>query len=336
MKLREGQDFLSLYYEPNSVEVATGESDPHAGAEAWKRETKTLGQVATPQPVAGLMARWVMSANPKTVLDPAAGLGSLLHECHRRNSRARLVGVECDAEAFQQAKRAAPHGTKLVLADYLLADSGPFEGIIANPPYVKAHRLEYSEDTWRGFEERFGTSLDRLTNLYGLFLLKIWQDLAPRGRAAVLLPAEFLNANFGEEIKEHLLRVMRPAGIVVFSPGINLFNSALTTSAVVFLEKGRPGSEPILAMKSDSLHDAQAFVDRLLAVPTAGRGYDYRDLAAFIPQEKWLNLLFNGVSPNDRPLFPHVSATTSIAVVASLPGPTNSSVSASRHCASMA
>ena len=72
MKLRDGQAFLSLYYEPNSVELATGETDPHADAEAWKRDTETLGQVATPQPVAGLMARWVMSANPTTVLDPAA------------------------------------------------------------------------------------------------------------------------------------------------------------------------------------------------------------------------------------------------------------------------
>jgi adenine-specific DNA-methyltransferase len=245
-----------------------------------------------------------MSTKPKTVLDPAVGLGSLLHECHRRNSGARLVGVECDEGAFRQAKSAAPRGTKLVLADYLLADSGQFDGIIANPPYVKAHRLEYTEDAWRGFEERFGTSLDRLTNLYAIFLLKIWQDLAPGGRAAVLLPAEFLNANFGEEIKAHLLRVMRPAGIVVFSPAINLFDSALTTSAVVFLEKGRPAAEPILAMKSDSLRDAQAFVDRLLAVPAGERGCNYRDLATFIPQEKWLNLLINGVSPNDRPLFP--------------------------------
>jgi adenine-specific DNA-methyltransferase len=304
MKLSDGQNFLSLYYQPNTVEVATGESDPHATAEVWRRETRTLGQVATPQPVAELMARWVMSTGPKTVLDPAAGLGSLLQECHRRNSRARLVGVECDAEAFRQAKKAAPQGTKLVLADYLTADSGQFEGIIANPPYVKAHRLEYSEDAWQGFEERFGTSLDRLTNLYALFLLKIWQDLAPGGRAAVLLPAEFLNANFGEEIKEHLLRVMRPAGIVVFSPSISLFDSALTTSAVVFLEKGRPALAPILAAKSDSLDDAEAFVDRLLAVPAGDCGVNCRDLAAFIPQAKWLNLLFNGGFPNDGPLFP--------------------------------
>ncbi len=304
MKVRDGQTFLSVYYERNAVEFATGDTNPHADAKAWKRETKSLGQVATPQPVAELMARWVMSAKPATVLDPAAGLGSLLHECQRLNGRAQLVGVERDEETLRKAKSAAPRGTKLILADYLLADSGQFDGIIANPPYVKAHRLEYAEATWCFFEERFDTPLDRLTNLYALFLLKIWEDLAPHGRAAVLLPAEFLNANFGEEIKERLLRSMRPAGVAIFAPTLNLFSNALTTSAIVFLEKGRPASAPMRVMKADSLEEAEAFVKQLLTEPAAGPGLRFCDLANFDPRKKWLNLLINDVCPTDQPLFP--------------------------------
>ena len=125
--------------------------------------------------------------------------------------------MERDAETLQRAKATAPRDTKLILADYLKSEAGLFDGIIANPPYVKAHRLDYSEKDWRYFEERLGTPLDRLTNLYALFLLKIWEDLAPSGRAAVILPAEFLNANFGEEIKERLLEVIRPAAVAVIA-----------------------------------------------------------------------------------------------------------------------
>ena len=44
------------------------------------------------------------------------------------------------------------------------------------PAFIKAHRLGYSEQDWRYFEESFGTPLDRLTNIYALFLLKIWED----------------------------------------------------------------------------------------------------------------------------------------------------------------
>jgi adenine-specific DNA-methyltransferase len=245
------------------------------------------------------MARWVMDGKPATVLDPAAGLGGLLTACREKRSDAQLVGVERDAETLQLAKSRAPRGTKLILADYLRADSGLFEGIIANPPYVKAQRMDYAEADWRYFEERFGTPLDRLTNLYALFLLKIWEDLAPCGRAAVLLPAEFLNANFGEEIKERLLRALRPAGIAIFSPTLNLFADALTTSAIVFLQKGLAASAPMRARKVDSLEEAAAFVDDLLAQPTAECQMTYTDLARFNPRDKWLNVLLNKAGTTD-------------------------------------
>lgn len=302
MKVKNSQTFLSLYYEPGAVEVATGELRGDLGVQAWKRNTKSLGQVETPRPVAELMARWVMSTKPASVLDPAAGLGTLLEACRRACGKAQLVGVERDAETLRRAKAQAPRGTKLILADYLLADAGLFEGIIANPPYVKAQRLGYAEADWRYFEERLGTPLDRLTNLYALFLLKIWEDLAPGGRAAVLLPAEFLNANFGEEIKERLVRELRPVGIAIFSPSLNIFADALTTSAIVFLHKGAAAG-PLRATKVDTLEDAAAFVDELLAHPAAGTRVSYTDLAHFKPRDKWLNVLLNGETPFDSARF---------------------------------
>ena len=304
MKLRDKQTFLSLYYEPNAVEVATGEADLVASVEAWRRETKQLGQVATPEPVAALMAKWVMSAKPRTVLDPAAGLGGLLATCRQLDERVQLVGVERDVETLRHAKAAAPRGAKLILADYLKADAGLFDGIIANPPYVKAHRLDYSEQDWRYFEERLGTPLDRLTNLYALFLLKIWEDLAPGGRAAVILPAEFLNANFGEEIKERLVRVMRPPGLVVFAPSLNLFADALTTSAIVFLDKARSAEAPAWAKRVESVEEAEEFVCKLCAGSVGRAGHCCLDLTVLKPRDKWLNLLFNEKAQTDAAPFP--------------------------------
>lgn len=303
MKLRDNQTFLSLYYEPNAVEVATGEADSFASVESWQRETKRLGQVATPEPIGALMARWVMSANPRTVLDPAAGLGGLLASCRKLDRQAALVGVERDTETLQRAKATAPRGTKLILADYLKSDAGLFDGIIANPPYVKAHRLDYSEKHWHYFEELLGTPLDRLTNLYALFLLKIWEDLAPCGRAAVILPAEFLNANFGAEIKERLVQVIRPAALVVFAPSVNLFADALTTSAIVFLEKGRPALASTWVRRVDSLEDAEGFIDRLCSGGTVRAGDGCLALASLNPRDKWLNQLLNGGARHNSTVF---------------------------------
>jgi len=304
MKLRDNQTFLSLYYKPNAVEVATGEVDSFASAESWRRETKQLGQVATPQPVAAVMAKWVMSAKPHTVLDPAAGLGGLLSACSQLDEHVQLVGVERDVETLQRAKRTAPRGAKLILADYLKSDAGLFDGIISNPPYVKAHRLDYSERDWRYFEERLGTPLDRLTNLYALFLLRIWEDLAPRGRAAVILPAEFLNANFGEEIKDRLVRAIRPAALVVFAPSVNLFADALTTSAIVFLDKARLAEAPAWAKRVDSIEEAEKFVCKLCAGTIGRASNGCLDLTVFNPRDKWLNPLLNGKAQTDAASFP--------------------------------
>jgi type I restriction-modification system DNA methylase subunit len=91
MKFRDNRTFLSLYYEPNAVEVATGEADSFASVESWRLETKQLGQVATPEPVAALMAKWAISAKPRTVLDPAAGLGGLLAACRQRGGRGQFT-----------------------------------------------------------------------------------------------------------------------------------------------------------------------------------------------------------------------------------------------------
>jgi adenine-specific DNA-methyltransferase len=304
MKLRDNQTFMSLYYEPNAVEVATGERDSFASDGSWRRDTKQLGQVATPEPIAALMAKWVMSVKPRTVLDPAAGLGGLLVACRHFDEQAQLVGVERDVETLQRAKMTAPRGTKLILADYLKSDGGHFDGIIANPPYVKAQRLEYSEKDWRYFEESLGTSLDRLTNIYALFLLKIWENLAPNGRAAVILPAEFLNANFGEEIKERLLRAMRPAALLVFAPSVNLFEDALTTSAIVLLEKTHPQKTPAWIKRVDSIEEAKKFADKLITGTTVRAGDGCVALATLNPQDKWLNLLLNGKAQTDSALFP--------------------------------
>lgn len=299
MKFEESQTFLSLYLDPGRVEYAAGCAEGEASSQVWARETKRLGQVPTPPAVASLMARWVMSAKPEVVLDPAAGLGNLLHACTHICAGVKLVAVERDQDTFQQAKSTAPHGTKLVLADYLFAESAQFTGIIANPPYVKSQRLEYTEAQWRYFDERFGVPLDRLTNLYAIFLLKIWDDLAPRGRAAVLLPAEFMNANFGEEIKERLLKEMRPAGMIVFAPELNLFADALTTSAIIFLERGGAKDRLVKAIKASSLEGAEGFVGGLLGEPATVSTEAVHDLRKFDPREKWLNALLENEPSKD-------------------------------------
>jgi len=288
MRVNEGQSFLDLYYEPGTVEIASGNVQ-HVLFDGRGSNVKNAGQVSTPDEVADVMAAWVMSPKPQEVLDPAAGFGHLLHACRRVYPSFRAVGIETDQEVFKAALATAPKGTKLVLSDYLRNCPGFFRGIIANPPYVKSQRMALSEAEWQYFDELFGTKLGRQTNLYALFLLKIWEDLAPKGRAAVIVPAEFLNANFGRVIKERL-QVMKPRGLAVFASDVNLFENTLTTSVVLFLEKG-PAPAPAFRGKcvrsTADLADFVASMEKCLPVQA-----DEFDLASFDPEDKWLNRLF--------------------------------------------
>ena len=178
MRLNEGQSFMDLYFEPGTVEIASGKVQ-HGFFDGRGEDVKNAGQVSTPVEIADAMAAWVMFPKPQEVLDPAAGFGHLLHACRRVSPSIKAVGIESDSEVFWTALTTAPRGTKLILGDYLRNSPGVFRGIIANPPYVKSQRMALSEAEWKYFDELFGTILGRQANLYGLFLLKIWDDLAP-------------------------------------------------------------------------------------------------------------------------------------------------------------
>ena len=291
----EGPLFSPPNNAPSSEGVATGEISPYESSKNWgnganPEAQKELGQVATPPEIAHIMARWITANNPSTILDPAAGLGNLLFESHKLCPSARLFGIEQDASTHKKAMLGAPSGTRLILADYLKYQIEKVDAIIANPPYVKAQHLTYKDEEWASFEAAFGIGLDRLTNLYALFLLKIWEDLAPSGRAAVIIPAEFLNANFGVSIKSRLLKAIRPSGIAVFDPSFSVFRNALTTSCILFILKGRDRPSPVIACKVKSIEETTEFAGVLLSESSEARvAGECLDISSWNPADKWLN-----------------------------------------------
>ena len=282
------------------IRLATGgacsfQAEPKHGRAVKK--VRELGQVATPPILAKALAAWVTSLQPTEILDPALGLGNLLNACHPLAPQARLDGIEIDPDLIAEARHTTPVGTRLQCADYLRAQTPRSPAIIANPPSIKAARLGWGESDWAWAEDVLDCRLDRLTNAYVLFLLKIWRDLAPGGRAAVLIPGEFLNANYGEPIKRKLLRDIRPVATLVLDPAINAFDTALTTSAILLLEKSTrqlPSVPAYLVARLDSLHQS---------ITAIARGYapdlPQIELTHLNPEEKWLNRILGQHQEHD-------------------------------------
>lgn len=137
-------------------------------------------------------------------------------------------------------------------ADFLRVRFGrPFDAVLANPPYVRHHELNYDDELLGEFDRLAGRRLSRMMNLYGLFMLRIASLLGPRGRAAIILPAEWLNADFGVPLKAFLLERNVLDGIVHFSHRVMIFPTALTTAAILLLRRGRAPCESIRLSRAE-------------------------------------------------------------------------------------
>jgi adenine-specific DNA-methyltransferase len=250
---------------------------------------RQLGQVCTPQAIAEWMVRWACVGEPRRILDPAVGPGVFIDAVERwwagrsRQTVPRIEACDIDADVVRQlakVRRRLPVHCRE--ADFITADfQVGYDAIVANPPYVRHHAMEYGEDLLGRFDSLCGLRLSRRTNLYGLFLLKIWKLLAPGGRAAVITPAEWLNADFGVPLKTYLLRENAIDAIVHFDHAALVFDGILTTAAITLLKRGRADREPVRLL---TVSDAEALgaVDLEAAVPVPASSLD--------PAAKWTSL----------------------------------------------
>lgn len=203
------------------------------------KHRKRFAQFFTPLPIAKMMSEWVLGANPKNVLDPSVGPGVFPYVLREMDPHIHLTLVELDPVVLQVARCAvSSHATEFVNEDFLMYDKERmFDGIIANPPYLRHHDFSYSEDIFELVGKRASVKLSKLTNIYGLFLLEVGRRLKPGGRAAVIVPTEWTNANFGTAIKHYLLEAKLLHTLVYFSHESLPFADALTTASVLLLEK---------------------------------------------------------------------------------------------------
>ncbi|MBK8267503.1 MAG: N-6 DNA methylase [Planctomycetes bacterium] len=251
---------------------------------------RRLGQVFTPRIVADWMTQWVCSNQPRSILEPSLGAGVFVDAIDAQfRDNAMLFKPEVDAYEIDDAlvaeyMRRSPSSinVRCIHADFLTAKlPHSYDAVVANPPYIRRHQHDYGEDLFRNFDESSGRRLSRLTNVYGLFLLKIWQSLAAGGRAAVITPAEWLNADFGVPIKTILLEANAIDAILHFGHNSKVFADAMTTAAITLLRRGRKSNDSIRFASVESPDD--------LSENLLNHAIDY-EIDSLDPARKWTSL----------------------------------------------
>lgn len=259
---------------------------------------KRFAQFFTPEAIADFMARWVLDGRKKAdVLEPAFGLGAFSRSLFKQNPKVRVVGYEADATIYNYAaENVAQAGSDVLLynEDYLRASwEDKYDGIICNPPYLKFHDYD-NASLVPLVNEQLGIRLNGFTNLYTLFLLKSISQLRDGGRMAYIVPSEFLNSDYGVEVKRALLRsgVLRHVVVVDFTQCA--FDDALTTACILLCHKDGSLSEVRFSHVSDvgqlqaSLADYSAWAADQLKPETKWKQYyegarsvGYRHLVPF-------------------------------------------------------
>lgn len=206
---------------------------------------RKFAQFFTPEEIAKVMTSWVLR-NPslKKVLEPAFGLGVFSRLLLKENPFLEIKGFDIDPLIFEEANNSFRNfpNVKLSLEDYLFNDwDKKYDGILCNPPYFKFH--DYKNKNALGvIKNKLGISLSGFTNIYTLFLLKSIYQLNKGGKAAYIIPSEFLNSDYGTFVKKYLIESNALKHIIIFDFKENVFSDALTTSAILFLSKDKKPS----------------------------------------------------------------------------------------------
>lgn len=206
---------------------------------------KKYAQFFTPEEVAEVMIDWILKHKTlKKVLEPAFGLGVFSRLLLEKKSDIQIKGFDVDPLIFEEANDAFRDfsNVHLILEDYLFNDwNNKYDGIICNPPYFKFHDYE-NKKALDEIRKRLKINLNGFTNIYALFLLKSIYQLNENGQAAYIVPSEFLNSDYGTYVKHYLIKSNTLKHIIIFDFKENVFDDALTTSAILLLSKDNKSS----------------------------------------------------------------------------------------------
>ncbi len=211
---------------------------------------KKFAQFFTPEAIADFMTDWVLgnACSGMHVLEPAFGLGVFSRFMYWKNTDIRVTGYDVDGKILACAKENFPNGQyRITLKEenYITAAwDETYDGIVCNPPYLKFH--DYDNGVLVPIvNEKLNIHLNGFTNIYSLFLLKSMSQLRKGGRLAYIIPSEFLNSDYGVEVKRALLASGVRLHIIIVDFTKCAFDDALTTACILLCEKSENGMKEV-------------------------------------------------------------------------------------------
>lgn len=212
-----------------------------------------MGQFSTPFSLANDILAHAKKIMPKHIkirfLDPAFGTGVFFTALNNVFPAAQIevaTGFEIDEH---YGKPSSKLWSKSIL-NYQLKDftkqtppseDKKFNLIICNPPYVRHHHINGQKTRLHNKALLSANiKLSGLSGLYCYFMALSHPWMKKNGLAGWLIPSEFMDVNYGQEVKKYLLNEVTLLQIHRFDPCNVQFNDVLVSSAIVWFKNKKP------------------------------------------------------------------------------------------------
>jgi adenine-specific DNA methylase len=230
---------------------------------------KSRGAYYTPPELSRFLSRWAIRSAGDQVLEPSCGEASFLLEAVRRLQQ--LAGARADISRQLQAVEVHPPaataaekllvqaGVKLRIRrlDFLqLPAKASFDAVLGNPPYVRYQQFTgEARERGRSAAEKQGVALNRLASSWAAFTVHASAFLKPKGRLALVLPAELLTVRYAAPVRKYLLKRFASVRLVLFE---ELVFPGVLEEVVLLLAEGSGGTDAIEVHQSPNVQSLPA------------------------------------------------------------------------------
>ncbi|WP_157850556.1 N-6 DNA methylase, partial [Chloracidobacterium thermophilum] len=211
---------------------------------------RSKGQFWTPDWIAEPMVEYVLAERGGLVFDPAVGAGAFFRAAKviasEKGLAVRFAGMETDPATLYQAQENGLTKDDIALveiADFVLqSTSRKFHAIVANPPYIRHHRIipEKKLQLKHLSVEIIGKVLDGRAGLHVYFLIRALSLLEENGRLAFIVSSDICEGKFASDLWTWITANFTLDAIVTFSPEASPFPNIDTNPLILFICRSVP------------------------------------------------------------------------------------------------
>jgi len=207
---------------------------------------RNKGQFWTPAWVAKAMISYVLKSKPKIILDPAVGEG-VFYEAYlsqKNGVKSKFIGRDIDPDVLTSPVFSkGANDLEINIKDFLkYPPQSSFEAIIANPPYIRHHRID--KETKRELKESCkritGFVIDGRAGYHVYFLIQALHLLREEGRLAFIMPADTCEGKFADKLWRWITKHYCLECVCTFAEGATPFPGVDTNALIFFIKNSKP------------------------------------------------------------------------------------------------